>query len=175
MDKVIDCLIVRQPFASLIAYGMKRWEFRTYDCKKRGLIGIGSSRGNPLKTGDPYLNSISRSFPRGVALATAVLTDSFEANNEYLMREIKGQDTVTIHKHLFKVASAPIGEPMSDIMEAAKDKKWKMFIWVLKDVRPFKTFVPLQNNATGSTWTKITLENAGDSSESLDSFLQGDH
>lgn len=35
MDKVIDCLIVRQPFASLIAYGMKRWEFRTYNCKKR--------------------------------------------------------------------------------------------------------------------------------------------
>jgi hypothetical protein len=171
MNKMIDCLIVRQPFASLIAYGVKRWEFRTYDCKKRGLICIGSSRGNPLKTGDSYLNSVSKSFPRGFALATAVLADSFEASNGYLRRDIRGEETIVIHRHLFKVASAPIGEPISDVMKAAKDKKWKMFIWVLKDVHPLKNIAPLPNNVTGSTWTKIALENAADSSENLDSFL----
>lgn len=168
---MIDCLIVRQPFASLIAYGVKRWEFRTYDCKKRGLICIGSSRGNPLKTGDPYLNSVSKSFPRGFALATAVLVDSLEASNEYLRRHIRGEETVGIHRHLFKVASAPIGEPISDVIKAAKDKKWKMFIWVLKDVHPLENAAPLPNNLTGSTWTKIALENTVDSSENLDSFL----
>jgi len=63
----LDCIIVRQPYASLIAYGSKRWEFRSYNCKKRGVICIASSRGKPLKTGDPFLNSISGNFPRGFA------------------------------------------------------------------------------------------------------------
>jgi len=171
MKRVVDCLIVRQPHASLIAYGAKRWEFRTYDCKKRGLICISSSRGNPLKTGDSYLNSVSKSFPRGFALATAVLADSFEANNEYLRRGIQGEESMMIHRHVFRVASAPIGEPISDVIKSAKDKKWNMFIWVLKDVHPLKNAIPLPNNVTGSTWTKITLEKDADSSENLDSFL----
>jgi len=57
------CLIVRQPYASLIAYGCKKWEFRSYNSTKRGTIAIASSRGTALKTASNELNAVAKHFP----------------------------------------------------------------------------------------------------------------
>jgi hypothetical protein len=171
ITREIDCLIVRQPYASLIAYGSKRWEFRTYNCEKRGLICIGSSRAPPLKTGDSYLNSVSNSFPRGYALATGVLSDSFIATNKHLRKVYNGVETVTIHGYKIRTASKPLGEPVEDILKSINDKKWKMFAWVLRDVSSLNTLIELQNRNGGSTWTKVELADEEPLSKTLESYL----
>lgn len=171
MKRNLDCLIVRQPYASLIAYGPKRWEFRTYYCRKRGVICIGSSKGRPLKTGSPQLNALSDSFPRGFALATAILIDSFPATGKELKATLNGEETVKIHGHIIKTASGPIGEPLKDIKNAIRDKTWNMFVWVLDNVTPLKNMVPLPDNVHGSTWTKVELAENEPLSKSLLSYL----
>jgi len=166
----MNCLIVRQPYASLIAYGPKRIEFRMQNCKKRGPILIASARGRALKTGDTYLNSISKSFPRGYILAKAVLTDSFIGNNERIREKLTGEETVCIHKHEFQVTSKPFGEPMNDLLKAANDKNWKRYFWVLKDVHPLSSIIPLPINGTGSSWIRVRhLDNAA--STSLEDYI----
>jgi hypothetical protein len=167
----IDCLIVRQPYASLIAYGSKRWEFRTYSCEKRVIICIGSSRSNPLKTGDPFLNSVSSSFPRGSVLAFGILVDSFLATSKHLKEAFRGEETLAIHGYRITTASKPLGEPIADILEAIRDKNWKMYAWVFRDVIPLKTIVPLENNNGGSTWTKVELSQEESPSRSMESYL----
>ena len=165
-----DCLIVRQPYASLIAYGVKRIEFRTQNCKKRGPILIASARGKPLKTGDPILNNIAKSFPRGYILAKAVLADAFLGNNEFIQKKLEGDEIVNIHKHKFRVASRPFGEPMIDISKAANDKNWKVYFWVLKNVSSLDNIIPLLTNGTGSSWIKVK-DPISTSSINLENYL----
>lgn len=86
----MKCLIIRQPYASLVAYGHKKWEFRSYNTRFRGRIGIASSRGKPLKTSNEELNIHAKSFPRGTILATAELESSFPATNSDLKAAFKG-------------------------------------------------------------------------------------
>lgn len=167
----MDCLLVRQPYASLIAYGVKRWEFRTYNCTKRGLICIGSSRGKPLKTGDPLLNSISDYFPRGVALAVGVLVDSRPVTSEDLKQAFKGEKTVRLDGHNIVTTAEPLGEPKYDIYAAIKDKSWRMFAWILEDVSPLKTLIPITNTRSGSSWTKVELENGEPLSKNLTNYF----
>jgi hypothetical protein len=57
MNRQLPCLLVRQPYASLIAYGRKRWELRSYDTRRRGHILIAASRGKPIETTDETLNN----------------------------------------------------------------------------------------------------------------------
>jgi hypothetical protein len=73
----LSCLIVRQPYASLIAFGKKRWEFRSYNTERRGAMGIAASHGRPWITACPDLNEILHLMPRGVVLATCELKSSF--------------------------------------------------------------------------------------------------
>ena len=171
MKRNLDCLIVRQPYASLIAYGLKRLEFRTYDCRKRGVICIGSSRGRPLKTGSAQLNALSGSFPRGFVLATAVLTDSFLATRKELKAALNGKRTVRIHGHRIVTASGPLGEPLKDVRCATRDKTWNMFVWVLDNVTPLKKMTPLPSSGHGSTWIKVELADNEPLSKSLLSYL----
>lgn len=167
----MDCLIVRQPYASLIAYGLKRIEFRTYNCKKRGPFLIASGRGKPLTTADPYLNSISKSFPRGYILARAVLTNSFIGNNEFIKEQLKGEEPITIHRHSFQVASKPFGEPIKDLIEVANDKNWKMYFWILKNVYPLDKMIPLAVNGTGSSWIRVKAKGINSSPTNLEDYM----
>ena len=73
----LRCLVVAQPYASLIASGHKRWEFRAYEAKYSGRIGIAASHTTPWRTRNFDLNRISVGLPRGVVLATADLIDTF--------------------------------------------------------------------------------------------------
>ena len=166
----LDCLLVRQPYASLIAFGSKRWEFRSYDSKKRGTICIASSKGSPLQTGDSYLNSISGYFPRGFVLATADLTDSYLGTSEDLRKLRFGKETVKIHDYKLTTASIPLGEPLSDIILSMNDDKWQNYIWVLKNVVPLKNMLPLKNG-NGSIWTKVELNEKQSLTKSIQSFL----
>lgn len=153
---LIDCLLIRQPYASLIAFGKKRWEFRQYSTKKTGLIGIAASKGPPLRTLNVELNKIAPSFPRGVVLATANLTSSFYVTADDLNANKTEPIMVNLHGHLAKTYDQPIGEPIQDVDNAAKQKGWESFAWLLEDINILET--PKQYvTSFKSTWGKSEI------------------
>lgn len=153
----MQCLIVRQPYASLIAYGCKKWEFRSYDSTKRGTIAIASSRGPALKTTNNELNAAAKHFPRGVALATANLVNTFHATNKEIKESFTGTTQVRIHDMKFTVAKEPLGEPVSDIKLVIEDTNWKSYVWELHDVTPLSSPIALTTKSN-SPWTIIEIE-----------------
>lgn len=155
----MDCLIVRQPFASLIVFGAKRWEFRSHPCDKRGTIAIAASKHPPIMTSDSKLNEASISkFPRGVVLGTAYLSKSYLITANELKKEFQCCQEVNIHGFEFSVACEPIGEPPDDVKMALNRKGWKKFVWELSNVKPLSTTVGYRP-AHGSSWTKAVVQN----------------
>lgn len=159
LNDALDCLIIRQPFASLIVFGVKRWEFRSYASDKRGTIAIAASKAPPLRTSDAKLNqaAINR-FPRGVVLGTARVMGSHLITSKELQTRFRCCQQVTIHGLEFLVASEPLGEPPDDIRMALSRKGWRSFVWELDNVKPLAApieYLP----AHGSTWTKVKLAN----------------
>lgn len=124
-----------------------------------------------MKTGDPCLNSIATSFPRGFALAVGILVNSFLATGKNLQEVLRGEEIVTIHGHKISAASEPLGEPITDIQKAMIDRNWKMYVWVFQNVSPLRTMLPLQNENGGSTWTKIALPEGESPSRTLESYF----
>src|SRR5437764_490987 len=93
----MQCLIVRQPYASLIAFGKKRWEFRNREIKKRGLVGIAASPNEPYRTWSDELNRVAPLFPRGVVLATAEMITSFYITGQDLKAVLTEPIEVMLH------------------------------------------------------------------------------
>jgi hypothetical protein len=155
LQTTLPCLIVRQPYASLIAYGRKRWEFRSYNARKRGRILIAASRGQPIPTSDSVLNNAATSFPRGALLASAELVNS-ELVTAHRVRQL-AQSSVKYRIGDFELmtADAPIGEPISDVESIPI--QWRCFAWELGNVKPFETPVPLTKPSC-SPWTRVAAE-----------------
>jgi len=164
--KLLDCLIIRQPYASLIVYGVKRWEFRSYSSEKKGMIAIAASRNVSIRTSDAKLNAAAKRFPRGVVLGTANLSKSFPVTQKDLEQRFKCCQTVIIHEQEFDVACKPIGEPPEDVKMAIARKEWKRFAWELRNVKPLPC--PIEYPPShGSSWTKVDLRREAD----LTSFM----
>lgn len=153
----VDCLIVRQPYSSLIAYGLKRWEFRGYDTKKTGIIGIAASNAEPLRTKNDELNRILHLFPRGVILASANLVASFFVTANDLKQFLADPVTVAMHGNEIRTLAEPIGEPLEDVRAAANDNSWQSFSWLLEDVKPLKKPIPFER-VSQSTWSTVELD-----------------
>ena len=155
MSKIV-CLIIRQPYASLIAFGKKRWEFRRYDAKRRGTIGIAASHREPWISSSSELNKILHLMPRGVVLATAELVTSFFVTSKDLER-IRGKPIrVNLHGKEVITLDEPIGEPSEDVDKAIRNRRWESFAWLLENVKQLEKPIPIDRNP-GSTWTKVTL------------------
>ena len=67
-------ITVKQPYASLIAYGYKELEFRTWKTKYRGEIFIHAGLGIDKKAMEKY-KSLNIKYPQGCIIAKADLTD----------------------------------------------------------------------------------------------------
>ena len=152
----LDCLVVRQPYASLIAFGKKRWEFRRYDTKRRGIIGIAASHGEPWISSSPELNKILHLVPMGVVLATAELVTTFFVTSKDLERNRGQTIRVDLHGNEVTTLDEPIGEPPQDVDRAIQNRRWESFAWLLENVKHLENPVPIKRNP-GSTWTKVTL------------------
>jgi len=154
---VLSCLLIQQPYASLIAFGRKRWEFRSYEIKKRGMIGIAASPSSVLSTLSPSLNQGSHLFPRGVLLATAKLVNCFYATGADLKKAMSEPVTLSIHGQQVATLDSPIGEPREDVEAAANSSTWESFVWELEDVKPVPNPIPIEEKSR-STWVSIDFQ-----------------
>ena len=136
------------------------------------MIGIASSRGAPLETGNERLNKLSGFFPRGVVLGTARIANSFFVTNEELRREFEGQTQVKLHGYTFTVASEPLGEPSEDIQIAIENDSWRSYVWELKDVTPFRSPIAICE-IPRSSWINVEISEDRDKpTKDLTSFLK---
>ena len=149
--------MIQQPYASLIAFGRKRWEFRSYDLKTRGTIGIAASPSSVLPTLSPPLNRVSHTFPRGVLLAKAKLVNCFYATSSDLKKTLTGPVTLTIHGHQISTLDSPIGEPEEDVKAAINSPDWESFVWEFEEIEPLQIQIPIEKQSR-STWVSLDFE-----------------
>jgi hypothetical protein len=150
----LNGLLVQQPYASLIVFGKKCWEFRSYETKKRGLIGIIASPSSVLRTHSASLDSVSYLFPRGVLLATAKIVNCFYITGTDLKKAMTEPIKINLHGHEISTLDSPIGEPLEDVRLAANSDSWESYVWELSEVKPVKSQVPITRNSR-STWVNI--------------------
>lgn len=74
-------ITIKQPYASLIAAGIKEYEFRTWKTKYRGDILIHSGKSVDKKAVEKF-KSYNLEYPCGCIIAKAILTDCIQINDE---------------------------------------------------------------------------------------------
>lgn len=81
-------ITIKQPFASLIAAGIKCYEFRTWKTKYRGEILIHAGKGINKKAMEKY-KDYNLDYPSGAIIAKANLTDCIfiDANARAMLKK----------------------------------------------------------------------------------------
>ena len=74
-------ITVKQPFATLIAEGLKEYEFRTWKIKYRGDILIHAGKGVDKKAMERYKH-LNLEYPSGCIIAKAKITDCIFIDND---------------------------------------------------------------------------------------------
>ena len=91
----MKAITIKQPFATLIAEGLKEYEFRTWKTKYRGDILIHAGKGVDKAAMErfAYLNL---NYPLGCFVAKAAITDCVEVDDE--MREALRRKNFAIYE-----------------------------------------------------------------------------
>ena len=95
-------ITIKQPYATLIAKGLKRYEFRTWKTNYRGEIYIHAGKGIDKKAMKRY-EKLGLQYPRGQVIAKATLKDclviddamkqKLKEENEYIYEGIVSDET----------------------------------------------------------------------------------
>ena len=74
-------ITIKQPFATLIAEGLKEYEFRTWRTKYRGELLIHAGKGVDKKAMEKF-KQYNFDYPTGCIIAKVNLTDCIEINDD---------------------------------------------------------------------------------------------
>jgi len=85
-------LTIKQPFATLIAEGLKEYEFRTWKTKYRGDILIHAGLGIDKKAMQKYKH-LNLEYPSGCIIAKATITDCLIIDDE-VRKMLKEKNTI---------------------------------------------------------------------------------
>lgn len=110
----MKALTIKQPYASLIAEGIKEYEFRTWKTKYRGEFLIHAGKGNN-KTFMEKFKKLNLEYPAGYIIAKATLEDCIEVTDEF--REILKSKNPEVYSHVIN------------------DKEWKGYAFKLSNVK----------------------------------------
>ena len=93
-------ITVKQPFATLIAEGLKEYEFRTWRTKFRGDILIHAGKGIDKKAMERYKH-LNLDYPSGKIIAKATITDCVYIDDK-LKEELQVKDPLVYYGILKK-------------------------------------------------------------------------
>lgn len=88
-------LTIKQPFATLIAEGLKEYEFRTWKAKYRGDLLIHAGKGIDKKAMKRF-EYLNLTYPTGYIIAKVKMTDCLYVD-EKLKKELKEKDEKVYH------------------------------------------------------------------------------
>lgn len=122
-------ITVKQPFATLIAEGLKEYEFRTWRTKFRGDILIHAGKGIDKKAMKRY-EHLNLEYPSGKIIAKATITDCVYVDDE-LKEELQEKDPLVYYGIL------------------QKDSDWDGYGFKLENIKKIK---PIEINGKLSLW-----------------------
>lgn len=92
-------ITIKQPFATLIAEGLKEYEFRTWRTKYRGEILIHDGKGIDKKAMERYRH-LNLKYPLGCIIAKATITDCIKIDDD--AREMLKQKNSFVYSSIIK-------------------------------------------------------------------------
>lgn len=119
MNRVIQVKVItiKQPYASLIAAGIKEYEFRTWKTKYRGKIAIHAGLGVDKKAMEKY-KAYQLEYPSGAILAIADLVDCIIVDGR--ARKMLNEKNPFVYSHVIN------------------DTSWKGYGFQLSNVKKIK-------------------------------------
>ena len=93
-------ITIKQPFATLIAEGLKEYEFRTWKTKFRGEILIHAGKGIDKKAMERYKH-LNLDYPSGKIIAKATITDCVYVDDK-LKEELQEKNPLVYYGTLQK-------------------------------------------------------------------------
>ena len=122
-------ITVKQPFATLIAEGLKEYEFRTWRTKFRGDILIHAGKGIDKKAMERYKH-LNLDYPSGKIIAKATITDCVYVDDK-LKDELQVKDPLVYYGIL------------------QKDSDWDGYGFKLENIEKIE---PIEINGKLSLW-----------------------
>lgn len=122
-------ITVKQPFATLIAEGLKEYEFRTWRTKFRGDILIHAGKGIDKKAMERYKH-LNLDYPSGKIIAKATITDCVYVDDN-LKEKLQEKDPLVYYGIL------------------QKDSNWDGYGFKLENI---KKLPPIEINGKLSLW-----------------------
>ena len=92
-------ITIKQPFASLIAAGLKKYEFRTWKTKYRGEILIHAGKGVDKKAMKKF-EEYGLEYPSGCIIAKVNLSDCIKVDDEF--RKMLYEENTYIYSSIIK-------------------------------------------------------------------------
>ena len=125
----MKALTVKQPYASLIAEGIKEYEFRTWKIKYRGDILIHAGKSIDKKAMERYKH-LNLDYPSGKIIAKATITDCVYVDDK-LKDELQVKDPLVYYGIL------------------QKDSDWDGYGFKLENIEKIE---PIEINGKLSLW-----------------------
>ena len=110
----MKALTIKQPYATLIAEGIKEYEFRTWKTKYRGEFLIHAGKGKNLKYMKKF-EYLNLDCPSSCIIAKVTLDDCIEVKDEF--RKILKEKNPILYSHVIN------------------DKTWKGYAFKLTNVK----------------------------------------
>lgn len=95
----MKAITIKQPFASLIAAGLKEYEFRTWKTKYRGEILIHAGKGVDKKAMKKFKH-LNLEYPSGCIIAKVTLSDCIKVDDE--LRKELSERNAEIYSSIIK-------------------------------------------------------------------------
>ena len=122
-------ITIKQPFATLIAEGLKEYEFRTWKTKFRGEILIHAGKGIDKKAMERYKH-LNLDYPSGKIIAKAKITDCIYVDDK-LKEQLQQKDPLVYYGIL------------------KKDSDWDGYGFKLENIEKIE---PIEINGKLSLW-----------------------
>lgn len=121
-------LTIKQPYASLIAYGIKEYEFRTWKTNFRGEVLIHAGKSVDKKAMEEF-KIYDLDYPTGCIIAKAVITDVISVDDQF--REVLEEKNSLVYNHIIQ------------------DKSWSGYGFKMENVKKIK---PIYINGKLGLW-----------------------
>lgn len=118
----MKALTIKQPYATLIAEGIKEYEFRTWKTNYRGEFLVHVGKGKNIQYMEKF-KDLDLEYPSGCIIAIASLENCIEVTNEF--RNILKKKNPILYSHIIN------------------DKNWKGYAFKLTNVKKIEN-IPAQ-------------------------------
>lgn len=124
----VKVITIKQPFASLIAAGLKEYEFRTWKTNYRGKIYIHAGLGTDRKAIEKF-KDYNLEYPKGEIIAVAELVDCIMIDEE-VKKELQAKNSLVYSGVIHDTSFQGYGFQLANIRKVKPiSVKGKLGLW----------------------------------------------